>query len=132
MLVCKEDFVNATKDINFGGSGWEEPWTDDVGALYRNAVREYGRCTGHVYMTTSDRDAIPVGWTFVKRMEYEDARTSWRKEDRFYLREVWLSCGERDEDGNTWIFDVVAKRPVYPSYDFAELYALADAKRVAA
>lgn len=65
-LVASEDFVNLTTETRYGSSDWEETWTDDVGRLYRNAVREYGRCTGHVYSDFSGV-SYAVGWVFVKR-----------------------------------------------------------------
>lgn len=42
------------------------------GALYRFGLREYGRCTGKVYVDTQSRGTIHTGYAFEKREPYED------------------------------------------------------------
>lgn len=54
----------------------------DKGHFYKMLVREYGRCTGRVYVDNCGK-ASPVGWVFQKRMKYEDC-------DEFYLQETWV------------------------------------------
>lgn len=61
-----------------------EDGTPDTGAIYRECQREYGRCTGSVYV---DRDGGPperIGWHFVSRQQYEDTGEP-------YLRGAWVS-----------------------------------------
>lgn len=91
-LYVSESYVNATKGYEFGESGPQEAYTDDPGELFRALRREYGRCIGKVYV--DDRSGDPalvraVGWVFVKRMRYEDARPG--DPDPTYLREVWVT-----------------------------------------
>jgi hypothetical protein len=81
MLWVNEAWVNATKDYRIGESGVYETCYEDKGKLYRAMVREYGRCTGHVYI---DPDAKVVGWVFLKRKEYEDTHET-------YLAETWVT-----------------------------------------
>lgn len=61
---------------------WSEPVEDwllddngrpDFGEIYRIMRREYGRCTGSVYVDNPDNPARPVrvGWHFVSRQEYD-------------------------------------------------------------
>lgn len=114
MLVLSETYVNATNGTNYGGSGWQEPWTDDIGALYAGCVREFGRCTGHVYVDTTAGEVVPVGWVFVKRVEYDDAGRYGFRGDRTYLREVWVSVGEQDEDGKVYRYDVKRRKGTLP------------------
>src|SRR5215831_16183780 len=85
-LVVAEDYVDATTETRYGNSGWQEPWTDDVGRLYRDGVREYGRCIGHVYADFSGK-SYAVGWVFLKRAEYEGHVR--RGDERTYLQETW-------------------------------------------
>jgi hypothetical protein len=92
VLEIRETFVNETKGYQFGNSAWYEPYTDNRGRLFRSLQREYGRCVSKVRNEAQGDKA--VGWVFQKRMEYEDARQSWRKEDRTYVREVWVEVRE--------------------------------------
>ena len=114
MLVASESFINAITETCYGDSGWQETWTDDIGRLYRDLQSEYGRCTGHVYVDTTDGESVPVGWVFVKRVEYDDANRYGFRGDRTYLREVWVSFGERDEDGKVCWYDVKRRRGTLP------------------
>lgn len=82
----KETFINQDKNYIYGDSGWYEPYTDNPGALYRSLQSEYGRCTGRVYIDLPNGKAKPVGWVFVKRMEYEGSRNR-----ETYIREAWVS-----------------------------------------
>lgn len=109
MLVINESFIDVTTETRLGDSGWYEPFTDDVGRLYRSLQSEYGRCTGHVYIDTGDGETVPVGWVFVGRVEYDGAGDCGFLCDRTYLREVWVSVGERDdesEDRGVYPYDV--------------------------
>jgi hypothetical protein len=115
MLVLSESYVNANRETRYGDSGWQEPWTDDIGRLYRALVREFGRCSGHVYVDTTDGETIPVGWVFVKRVEYDDAGRYGFRGDRTYLREVWVSVGEQDEEGDVWRYDVKRRKGTMPN-----------------
>lgn len=84
-LWVSETYLNADNHVIFGESEWYETYTDDLGDLYRDMVREFGRCTGRIYRDT-ETGPVAVGWVFLKRMTYEDARSS----DDTYLREVWV------------------------------------------
>lgn len=112
-FVVAESYVNATTETRFGDSGWQEAWTDDPGAIYRSAQREFGRCVSHVYQEFGGV-VYAVGWVFQGRDTYDDYRSGLRpgRGDSTYLREVWVSCGLRDEDGAVYAYDVKRKRPV--------------------
>lgn len=83
-LWVQETFVNATEGHQFGESDVYETWTGETGELYRDCVREYGRCIGRIGVDTAEGTTYPVGWVFLKRMQYEDS-------DQTYLREVWVT-----------------------------------------
>lgn len=106
-LEIKETFVNATEGIRFGDTEWEEPWTNEIGKLFRDMQREYGRCTGRIYQDRTDADGhwdtYPLGWVFEKRMLYEGSRRTeprWNRTSKsydyiypssaYYTREVWV------------------------------------------
>jgi hypothetical protein len=91
MLQIQESFVNATEGYRYGDSDWQEPYTDDLGEIYRNARREYGRCTSRVYVDVAGGPPRAIGWVFTKRVEYDDAHRISDKAKRAYLREVWVT-----------------------------------------
>jgi hypothetical protein len=86
-VLIQESFVNATEGYRFGDSEPQEPYTDDVGELYRTLRAEYGRCIGKVYVDTDDGPKA-VGWVFQSRDRYEDSNET-------YLREVWITLYDR-------------------------------------
>lgn len=88
-LHVQESFVNATEGHRFGDSPVYETDMDTPGEIYRHAVREYGRCTGKVYIDAAD-GVKAVGWVFVKRGRYEDTGDT-------YLREVWVTVHDAPE-----------------------------------
>ena len=90
MLVINEEYVNSTKGHRYGSSDWYEPFTDDLGRLFREIRKEYGRCTGHIYTSTLKDDAIPIGWVFVKRAKYDDTNET-------YLQEAWVAVVDGPE-----------------------------------
>jgi len=91
-LYVQEEFVDASRCARYGESGVYETGYDTVGTLYRALRREWGRCTGKVYVdqTCPERGAYSqaIGWVFIKRVRYEDSRET-------YLREVWATVHDR-------------------------------------
>jgi hypothetical protein len=87
-MLVSIDYVDAEKGIRLGSEPIHEPFTDNLGELYRFGLREFGRCTGHVYIG----EGIPVGWVFVKLVEFDDADSCHlRGRDRYFLRESWVT-----------------------------------------
>lgn len=88
-LILREDYVNATKGWGIGDSeiALEDSIIETKADLYRYGLREYGRCTGKVYVDTESGPKA-VGYVFQARVKYEDA-------DETYLREVWITLMER-------------------------------------
>lgn len=82
-LYAQESFVNATDGYRCGDSDVYETFADTPGDLFRAMRREYGRCTGRVYIDTED-GVRSIGWVFVKREQYQDA-------DESYLKETWVT-----------------------------------------
>lgn len=82
-MKMNESFVDLSKGVRYGASGWFEAFTDDLGELFRALRSEYGRCVSKVYVDATDGKVRAVGWVFVKRVEYTDSAKT-------YLREVWV------------------------------------------
>jgi hypothetical protein len=82
-LWVSETYINADKGYRYGEAEPYETFTDNPGELYRSLRKEYGRCTGNIFV---DKEAGPqkVGWVFVKRVCYDDCKDT-------YLREVWVT-----------------------------------------
>lgn len=88
MIWIKEVFINRTLNARFGDSGVIESHCDTPGEVYKACRAEYGRCVSKVYIDTKDGGTKSIGWVFLKRMKYEDARSN--KPEDYYLREVWV------------------------------------------
>ena len=88
-LYVQEEWINKTEDHRNGESGVYETFTDDRGELYRSCLKEYGRCTGKVYVDTVDK-ARQVGWVFEKRTRYDDSNET-------FLLETWVTVHSAPE-----------------------------------
>lgn len=94
MLWIQETYLNATENHLIGESEVFETHTDDRGDLFRSLQREYGRCTGRVYVDRADGPPKAVGWVFVGRDHYADGPGLYGKARETYLREVWVTVHE--------------------------------------
>ena len=93
-MLISESYINTTEGYRFGDSDPYEPWTEDIGQLFKALQKEYGRCVSRVYIDVPDQPTpMPIGWVFRKRMRYEDARTNTPKD--YYTREVWITLHDR-------------------------------------
>lgn len=104
-LYVQESYINRTKGLRFGDSDVYETAYTEPGELYRACQREYGRCTGKVYIDTP-KGAAAVGWVFVGRQRYEDTGEP-------YVREVWVSLRSAP--------DTVTRRAHYATLDGAKV-----------
>lgn len=84
MLWVSESFINLDQNSRFGETEPYESSTDDPGELFRSCAKEYGRCTGKVYIDTKNGKTLAIGWVFLGRDKYQDCNKS-------YLREVWVT-----------------------------------------
>ena len=65
-------------------SPYYEPFTDNLGQLFKSLRREYGRCTSRVYVDSPDGTADPIGWVFEKKQKYTDS-------PEFFKQAVWVT-----------------------------------------
>lgn len=72
----------------YGESDVFETFTSDRGELFRSCVREYGRCTGKIYIDRVDGKTHAIGWVFVKRRKYDDC-------NKTFLAETWVTVHEK-------------------------------------
>ena len=103
-LWVRETFVNDDDNVIFGESpAYETSFhKDEIGKLFRSCVREYGRCVSKIYIDRKSEEAIPIGWVFQKRMEYEDSRPYYDDYGRLkppetYKRAVWVTVLDKDD-----------------------------------
>ena len=86
-LYFQEDTVDKTQRVHYGSSEVMKAFTDNVGEFYRKCIQEYGRCTGKIYVGEDNPKAI--GWTFVKRRQYDDSNET-------FLQETWITLHEKE------------------------------------
>jgi hypothetical protein len=67
-----------------GSSGFYEPYTDDIGRLFKEFQREYGKCVSSLYVETRTAGDIRCGWVFEKRRKYEDCNQT-------YIAQTWVA-----------------------------------------
>jgi len=79
-MRVSETHINATKGYQLGDEDIYEPYTDNIGDLFRSFQKEYGRCISKCYI---DPDAKQIGWVFQKKVQYTDC-------DEYYIHEVWI------------------------------------------
>lgn len=84
MILIQEELVNATENCRFGGNKPYEAYTDDVGRLFRDCQRQYGRCTGKVYIDLPSGKAKAIGWVFEKMARYSDTGGQ-------YKQQAWIT-----------------------------------------
>jgi hypothetical protein len=86
-LLLHEAYLNRTEGHMIGEqrTPFSEVYFKPTAAeLYRYGLREYGRCTGKVWVDGDDGPPVHVGYVFEARDRYEDTGET-------YLREVWLT-----------------------------------------
>lgn len=103
-LFIQESFINRTEGHRTGESPVYESFTDSVGQLYKSLTKEHGRCMGKVYIDVAGRaNPLHVGWTFVRRMKYDDCNET-------FLSEAWVTIHESmPETKVTYHYKDVAK-----------------------
>jgi len=90
-MLISEVYTNETKGYLFGESGQYEPFTNDIGQLFRSCQREFGRCVSSVYQDFKDGTIKRIGWYFEKRMKYEDC-------NEYYVRGVWVTLYDKPDE----------------------------------
>ena len=67
-----------------------ESWSPTKGHLFKQMQKEYGRCTGYVYMYRQQgKRPRKIGWVFEKRVRYTDS-------DKTYIQETWVTLHKRE------------------------------------
>lgn len=67
------------------GQFFHEDGTIDQGGLYKALAKEFGRCTGKVFIDLKDGGVRQKGWCFIKRESYDDVPTE------KFLQETWVT-----------------------------------------
>jgi hypothetical protein len=49
-MFIKETWINRTENCCCGDSGFYEPFTNNLGELFKFLQKEHGRCKGHIYI----------------------------------------------------------------------------------
>jgi hypothetical protein len=85
-LAFTLDLVNETRGYRTYTSDRPEVQDPDVttGDIYRSCLREYGRPTSKIYIDRPDASSVAVGWTFAKRVQYDDCPET-------FLQTTWIT-----------------------------------------
>ncbi len=62
MLQINEHWV--TDKYRLGESGWYEPFTDNIGRLFKELQQRLGRCVSKIYEDAPDGGVNTIGWVF--------------------------------------------------------------------
>jgi len=90
-VLIKETWVNQTKGYQCGDSGLYEPFTDNIGKLFRALQKEFGKCVSSMYIGKNNTDSQKIGWVFEKKMKYTDTKET-------YIQETWVELHEQKPD----------------------------------
>ena len=86
-MLIQETWVNKTENHICGESEPYEPYTDNIGKLFLNLQREYGRCISKMHIDTPE-GVKNIGWVFEKKTKYTDC-------DQTYLQETWVTLHKK-------------------------------------
>jgi hypothetical protein len=83
-MKIRETYVNVTKGYRYGETEWYEPYTENIGRLFKSLQKEYGRCISKIYIDGYGGQVVgSCGWVFQKKIQYEDCK-------EFYVQETWV------------------------------------------
>jgi len=68
-----------------------EPFTENIGLLFKDLQKDFGRCVSKMYVDDSEGNSHHVGWVFQKRCKYEDTKEMFTLETWISLHEDWPS-----------------------------------------
>ena len=83
-ILISHTQIDATRHISSGESEVYESCCATPAEVYRHCLKNYGRCTGKVYIDKKDGKSVHVGWVFVSRQKYDDCNDT-------YLAETWVT-----------------------------------------
>jgi hypothetical protein len=88
IAAIAESYINRTEGyrIHDQVTPIKETYFDEdasPGEIYRECLKEHGRCTSKVYIDTKDGPKA-IGWVFQKREKYEDVNET-------FLKETWVT-----------------------------------------
>lgn len=83
-LWVQETWIDRDQNCMMGESDVYETFTSERGELYKNCVKEYGRCISRVYVDGLSNKSKPIGWVFLKRKKYDDCGET-------FLAETWVT-----------------------------------------
>lgn len=90
MFLVSETSIDRNRDCILSQTEPYEPFTEDIGLLFRNVQRFHGRCESKVYVDTQE-GTCAVGWVFAKTEAYLDTGEP-------YVRETWITLHDRPDE----------------------------------
>jgi hypothetical protein len=101
MFWVRETLLDRTGNYIFSDGDWWQTGDNTLGTIFKAFQREYGRCTGKMYIDRPKRfdgpsTPLQIGWIFESKQRFEDAR-SYRPED-YYIREAWVEVSTTEPE----------------------------------
>ena len=84
MMIIQEEHVNGTEGYRLGEPAFYEAISENVGEVFSEARKEFGRCIGSVYVESPGPKPPRIGWVFEKIERYTDSGES-------YINETWIT-----------------------------------------
>ena len=75
-----------------GESSWYETFTNERGKLFSYLQKEFGRCTGKVYIN----EGTQVGWVFEKKTKFDDT-------NEFFNAATWIEVAIAEPEHKIFI-----------------------------
>lgn len=89
-LFIEISAVNATKRYRMYDNIFEESICDNKKDLYKALLKEYGRCTGKMFIDDKNGNPVQIGWVFVPGNIFEDSKEQ-ANETCSVLKEAYLA-----------------------------------------
>lgn len=92
-LLIRMDSINKTENYIIYRSDFsdiEDTDITEIGKLFRELQKSYGRCTSKVYRDIDRQTTIEVGYVFEKKRKYARSK-------EYYIEETWIEIMERIE-----------------------------------
>lgn len=88
-MLIREQYVDESQNCLCDDSGLYKPFTDDIGKLFRNLQKEFGRCVSKIYIDVPplDSKSRAIGWVFEKKRRYCDSKEEYLSSVRVTLHE---------------------------------------------
>jgi hypothetical protein len=101
-LWIEESLTNEERNcLTYKSEVYESSW-DTIKSLFKSLQKEYGRCTGKIYIDIDNGGLVgittmSVGWVFAKKVKYSDCK-------EYFTQNAWITVHEKEPETHTKFF----------------------------